>query len=106
MSEMTTKLKNIERFEDLELGSIRILNSAIAYLTQLESENAALKSRLEEVERERDAALKDIHKSCGTCIHGAARIYGDEQPAECITIHGCGNKNWQWRGAQVDGGGE
>jgi len=133
MSEMTTKLKNIERFEDLELGSIRILNSAIAYLTHLESENAALKSRLEEATKELKGADKVINEQWATGIAVEAenvelksRLEEAERIVKVVSDGGClvcleggvgcnvheGNdcirrlvKQWR-RGAQVDGGGK
>lgn len=99
MSEMTTKLKNIERFEDLELGSIRILNSAIAYLTQVESELAALKSRLEEAEREL-AKVSDMASTYKAAYTGAKTVL-DSLGYE-ISFNG--EEDITGRGAQVDGG--
>lgn len=61
----------------------------------LQAEISTLKSRLEEVERERDKAVSALTKSCSTCI------YSDEWAAG-----GCKNcdeySDWQLRGSLED----
>lgn len=49
----------------------RILQDAATALSTLQAENAQLLTELEQVKRERDAMLKDLHriKSCAVCKH-------------------------------------
>ncbi len=49
---------------------------ALAYIQQLESANTELLTKVEQLEtkchqleRERDAAVADLHKTCATCKH-------------------------------------
>lgn len=54
----------------------------------------SLSEQLEQVTRERDAAVEDlkIHKFCHHCIEG------DHESERCYTCdHKC---NWQWRGVR------
>lgn len=60
----------------------------------------SLSAELEQVKRERDAAVEDLKGDsfCRTCAH-----YGN---GECISndCHDCINRyNWQWRGVKNDG---
>ena len=73
---------------------------------RLESQDrtiAALTARAESAERERDAAIKDIHKSCSTCAYemedGSCyeRVWG-----KCS--NGGRNYYWRWRGLQPQEG--
>ena len=68
-----------------------IIADALAYIEQLES-------RLAQVERERDAAVKDIGISCDYCAY-ADYHFGE---APCITLEeyelGKLCSGWKWRG--------
>jgi len=60
----------------------------------------SLSAELEQVKRERDAAVKDLrtNKSCCTCINDDTK---DHLPFACSY---CGDKhiNWRWRGVKEE----
>lgn len=74
------------------------LSALIDQTVYLELENCKVKSRLAQVERERDAAVADINRCCGTCKH-FQNEEDDCTAEECI---GSGShmepSGWQWRG--------
>lgn len=57
-----------------------------------------VKSRLAQVERERDAAFADINRCCGTCKH----FQNEEDDCDAEECIGSGSYNepsgWEWRG--------
>lgn len=57
----------------------------------------SLSDQLEQVTRERDAAMEDLEMlaDCETCIHDDDEAC--EHCCDCIT-----RGNWQWRGAEVE----
>jgi len=64
---------------------------ALAYIQQLEAENADLKSRLAQVERERDAALHDfLCDPCEVCKHGETAL------DDCCALYT--QCKFEWRG--------
>ena len=73
-----------------------LLRNALAYIQQLES-------RLAQVERERDAALKEWKRTkmdsegmCWTCKHGHITDIGS---CRCVSPYPCDEgEEWQWRG--------
>ena len=69
-------------------------------------ENEALIDTLayiQQLERERDAAVEDIPRVCFLCKHVFDAING-EGNGECMT---CAQRNkWQWRGVEVQHGTE
>ena len=83
---------------------------ALAYILQLENdlqyttdaanimkdEALKLESRLAQVERERDAAMRDmaVIKFCAVCLHDGTK---DHLPFACTSC-GSGKQNWRWRG--------
>ena len=62
----------------------------------------SLSAQLEQVTRERDAAVKDLGDVCrmiGVCCC-CKNQDGEYDSNDCMDcIHGC---NWQWRGVEVD----
>lgn len=78
-------------------------NNLFAEVVEMQNEINALRKELEQVKRERDAAVEDLKKMgefrpyCGLCAHEKVGI--DEDP--CGTCReGYFENNWQWRGAQ------
>lgn len=56
----------------------------------------SLSAQLEQVTRERDAAIKYIDKNCETCAHLGDGEYVSNDCMDCMR-----NCNWQWRGVEV-----
>lgn len=77
-------------------GCIGILHKdALAYIRQLEAQNAELVRKSEQLERERDAAIHDINEArdCKTCKH--INVHPSEQPCRSCGLLG---KGFEWRG--------
>lgn len=66
-----------------------------------ETLNADALAYIQQLERERDAAIKDIVRTCQKCKHRENRFLKDGQLDDlcgtCIYNNMC---NWQWRGVQ------
>lgn len=66
--------------------------------------HACNKKYIQQLERERDAAVEDIPRACGYCKHsidyGPSNHPGCKNP-ECRNISGV-NTGWQWRGVEVE----
>lgn len=82
---------------------------ALALVQQLEAQNAELLKKIEQLQAERDAAVKDLHYavnhplSAGTCF---ACAHSDDcySGGDCDAVE---NDRWEWRGVQKeDGDGE
>lgn len=60
---------------------------------------------LDRVERERDAAIKDIPRACGYCKHYAhKKTHECHSKTPCANISGV-NTAWEWRGLCKENGG-
>ena len=60
---------------------------------------------LDRVERERDAAIKDIPRACGYCKHYAhKKTHECHSKTPCANISGV-NTAWAWRGLCKENGG-
>ena len=70
----------------------------------------SLSAQLDQVTRERDAAVEDAHGVCKACIH----YNGHYPPGEIMScckfeecVHGSDDwdseDHWQWRGVEVEG---
>lgn len=70
------------------------------YIKQLESQNAELLKKVEQLEAERDAAVADISRGCYTCRNGGKDIW--EEPCDSCRRTGGNIDHWQWRGAQKE----
>lgn len=56
---------------------------------------------MEQLIRERDAAIKDcsLFDECFTCKH--ANVFSDTEPCKsCVHLEGGTSPNWEWRGVQ------
>lgn len=65
---------------------------AVELVRTLQAENEKLRANLEQVKRERDAAIRDLEmvSVCDTCVH--------EHAPSCP---GCNDaENWEWRGPE------
>lgn len=73
-------------------------DDALDYIQRLEAQNAELVKKIERLQRERDAAVTDIHKTCSTCKHYYYNRQ-DDDAADCPWLDGCKIKDhWEWRG--------
>ena len=82
-----------------------IYSDALAYIQQLETERHQLLTRCERLERERDAAVKDIPRACGYCKWFEINLGGNM--TECHNPNGCRNisginTGWEWRGVKEE----
>lgn len=57
---------------------------------------------IQQLEAERDAAVKDIRTSCKLCKHFQPKTCTCKSKKPCACIHGV-NTEWQWRGVQKEG---
>lgn len=102
---MTEDVRN-----DLKRAIDRLYDSSMELAAKtneyFSAKNRQLTAELEQVKRERDAAVRDLslHAPCVTCKHYDCGIY-DSPCRECSN-----NKKafafWQWRGVQENGGAE
>lgn len=87
------KMANFKQFLAFPQDTGRVIN-ACADLIE------SLSAQLEQVTRERDAAINDlrIDKCCQFCVNDETK---DKLPFACTS---CGTKksNWQWRGVEVE----
>ncbi len=62
--------------------------------------NADALAYIQQLERERDAAVADICKTCSTCKHYYYNRQ-DDDTADCLWFDGCKNEDhWEWRGVK------
>lgn len=65
-----------------------------------------LRKEIEKIEKERDAAIKDIPRACGYCkhyLHSKTHLCRSKKP--CSNISGI-NTEWEWRGVCEENGGK
>lgn len=80
----------------------RMTTEAATALSTLQAENKKLRAELEQVKRERDVAIEQLHGHCPTCAHYTPNH--NEGPCQfcCFEIaRGTNveiNDNWKWRG--------
>lgn len=71
-----------------------LVRDALAYIQQLEQDNAKKDERIRELEREKEAFMDDAKGLCGLCKH----MY------KTCSQHPCRNcmdgSNWEWRGVE------
>lgn len=65
---------------------------AVELVRSLQSENEKLRAELEQVRRERDAAIEDLSGQCEYCSRND----------ECINRKGPHWNCWEWRGSKED----
>ena len=100
------KLEMQRRIDTLDQYASRLH----AALTGAEREIARLTAELENVKRERDAAVKDLEasKSCGSCIHFEEKSFLSQDadlPSQCVNCI-LDRSQYVWRGVQENGGAE
>lgn len=76
-------------------GACKVMSKAADVIERLSAE-------LEQVKRERDAAVKDIPRACGYCKHFKHDVECCDIPGccdnpDCWNISGV-NSGWEWRG--------
>ena len=64
-------------------------------LLKCEKEILDLQERIKQLQKERDAAIKDLehHCACGDCVHNYVTPFDD-----CNCELGVINCNWEWKG--------
>ena len=103
-AENTEKAEKIKKLEKSLSFAWELGDGLKADNIKLEQEIDALKHRTKQLEAERDAAVKDIERTCSTCKH---YYYNNDEGCEydCVVgPDGChnGNTKWQWRGVQKE----
>lgn len=78
--------------------------NSLAYIRQLEAEKAELLQKIEQLEKERDAAIKDIPRACGYCKHYVHSEMLCRSKYPCAHVSGV-NTRWEWRGVCDENGG-
>ena len=71
----------------------------------LRAENEKLRAELEQVKRERDAAVESIPHECKTCVYHTVFFNGCTPDHDCTNPDGgCSNNcdRWKWRGIKED----
>ena len=89
-------------WQDLEDPDAPLLEDAAHALSTLQAENKKLRAELEQVKRERDVAIEQLHGHCPACAHytpnhneGLCRFCCFEIAQDTnVEI----NDNWKWRG--------
>ena len=83
----------ITSWDDYTVQNMRtVVEKVRSALSTLQAENKKLRAELEQVKRERDAAIRDLEmvSVCDTCVH--------EHAPSCP---GCNDaENWEWRGPE------
>lgn len=103
------KAKDFERDYDctpFECGVFGLLDDAATALSTLQAENKKLRDEVEQVKRERDVAIEQLHGHCPACAHytpnhneGLCRFCCFEVARNTnVEI----NDNWEWRGQKED----
>jgi hypothetical protein len=100
--------KLIERLKNAAGGpeDIKMCQDAATALSTLQAENEKLRAELEQVKRERDVAIEQLHGHCPACAHytpnhneGLCRFCCFEVARNTnVEI----NDNWEWRGQKED----
>ena len=92
------------RLTPLALHDLEFLHTdALAYIKQLESENAEKDARIQQLEAERDSAMADLKEladrqgACFGCKWFTGERCGD---TEYKIICGFHDSKWEWRGVQ------
>lgn len=103
------KAKDFERDYDctpFECGVFGLLDDAATALSTFQAENEKLRDELEQVKRERDVAIEQLHGHCPACAHYTPNH--NEGPCQfcCFEIaRGTNveiNDNWKWRGPKEE----
>lgn len=72
---------------------------AVAFVRTLQAENEKLRAELEQVKRERDAAVESWRGFCAKCAWNGKQYLSDgKMDDRCKTCRDNYKCNWQWRG--------
>lgn len=74
-------------------------------IPELRAENEKMRAELEQVKRERDAAVESIPHECKTCVYHTVFFNGCTPDHDCTNPDGCCSNNydrWKWRGQKED----
>ena len=86
-----------------ELAHLPFDEPGIGERTRLMAENALLRAELEQVKRERDAAIESWRGFCAKCAWNGKQYLSDgkmdDRCKTCRDNHKC---NWEWRGQRED----
>ena len=83
-----------------------IVVRAATALSTLQAENEKLRAELEQVKRERAAAVASWRGFCAKCAWNGKQYLADgKMDDRCKTCRENGKCNWQWRGQKEDGNG-
>lgn len=88
-----------------ELAHLPFDEPGIGERTRLMAENALLRAELEQVKRERDAAMESILHECKTCVYHTVSFNGCTPDHDCSNPDGgCSNNydRWVWCGQKED----
>ena len=83
-----------------------ICDEAATALSTLQAANEKLQTELEQVKRERDAAVESIPHDCKTCAYHVVFFNGCTPDHDCTNPDGgCSNNydRWRWRGIKKEG---
>ena len=78
---------------------------AATALSTLQAENEKLRTELEQVKAEKDAAVESIPHECKTCVYHTVFFNGCTLDHDCTNPDGgCSNNNdrWKWRGQKEE----
>ena len=94
----------ITSWDDYTVQNMRtVVEKVRSALSTLQAENEKLRAELEQVKRERDAAIESIPHECDTCVYYTVSFNGCTPDYDCINPDGgCSNNydRWQWRGPE------
>lgn len=82
-----------------------LFDEAATALSALQAENEKLRAELEQVKRERDAAVEDIPHECKTCLYHTVSFNGCTPDHDCTNLDGgCSNnyERWKWSGPKKE----
>ena len=81
------------------------IEQAATALSTLQAENEKLRGEMEQVKRERDAAVESIPHECKTCVYHTVFFNGCTLDHDCTSLDGgCSNnyERWKWSGPKKE----
>ena len=94
-----------DKQQDAHWCMYEALSRAATALSTLQAENEKLRAELEQVKRERAAAVESIPHECKTCVYHTVFFNGCTPDHDCTNPDGgCSNNydRWKWRGKKED----
>lgn len=78
-----------------------VLDNAATAISTLQAENEKLRAELEQVKRERDAAIESWRGFCAKCAWSGKQYLSDgKMDDRCKTCRDNNKCNWKWRGPE------